>query len=259
MKKKTKRLLIFIVCVFIAIIIGVLIAKPKNSAYTNPENIPLRDGEFVKEYPDLEDEDNDGLLNGEEKKLKTSITKRDTDGDTISDYTEVKEQHTDPLKPDTDKDGISDGCELEFQLNPLESKTDGKTLDSKRNFNMEISTDICTLNIEGNANIADTYINILEYKNIAKVPGIIGETYEFHLKESSFQNASLIMSYKEEDLKASGCKEESLSIYQVLNDGSFCEIKSTLHKDSNTIVAEIKISGKYVLADKTVLNNEVIR
>ena len=58
------------------------------------------------------DKDNDGLTTTEETKLKTSDNKRDTDGDGVSDYEEVRFWFTDPKAVDTDGDSYGDGAEI---------------------------------------------------------------------------------------------------------------------------------------------------
>ena len=94
------------------------------------------------------DQDNDGLLNREEKELgtdpknpdtdgdglrdgeevhtfHTDAKLKDTDGDGLSDYDEVKKYHTDPNKRDTDGDSLSDGDEImTYKTNPLKADTD---------------------------------------------------------------------------------------------------------------------------------------
>lgn len=76
-----------------------------------------------------EDEDGDGLTNGEEETLGTDPLKADTDGDGLSDGDEVVKYHTDPLKTDTDGDGLSDGDEvLQYHTDPLKVDTDGDGL-----------------------------------------------------------------------------------------------------------------------------------
>lgn len=59
----------------------------------------------------LTDSDNDGVIDAVEELIGTDPTKTDTDGDGLSDYTEIYETLTDPLTPDTDENGTPDGDE----------------------------------------------------------------------------------------------------------------------------------------------------
>ncbi|MFC1640639.1 hypothetical protein ACFL2D_01170 [Patescibacteria group bacterium] len=66
------------------------------------------------------DSDNDRLTNMEEAEAGTDPKKADTDGDSLSDYEEIKQHKTNPLSQDTDGDGYSDGTEVRGGFNPLE-------------------------------------------------------------------------------------------------------------------------------------------
>jgi hypothetical protein len=70
------------------------------------------------EKPEINDQDQDGLSDEEEKALGTDPLKRDTDEDGLDDKDEPK-WGTDPLNPDTDGDGFLDGQEIKAGYNPL--------------------------------------------------------------------------------------------------------------------------------------------
>lgn len=59
------------------------------------------------------DTDKDGLTDIEEKQLGTNPQLYDTDGDTLSDYQEVKVLDTNPLNPNTDGDRYNDNLDSE--------------------------------------------------------------------------------------------------------------------------------------------------
>ncbi len=59
-----------------------------------------------------DDEDGDGLTNGEERDIGTDPNNPDTDGDGLDDGLEKKIIGTDPTEDDTDKDGVTDGIEV---------------------------------------------------------------------------------------------------------------------------------------------------
>jgi hypothetical protein len=71
-----------------------------------------------------QDDDRDGLTNGQELDLGTLSTNRDTDDDDLDDGDEL-ERNTNPLEPDTDGDGWKDGYEITQGTNPLKKDTDG--------------------------------------------------------------------------------------------------------------------------------------
>ena len=72
-----------------------------------------------------DDLDDDGLTNDEEETLGTDPLNPDTDGDGLTDGTEVNgENATDPLDSDSDDDGLSDG---EEDKNASGSVNDGET------------------------------------------------------------------------------------------------------------------------------------
>jgi outer membrane protein assembly factor BamB len=76
------------------------------------------------------DLDSDGLTNLEEHVNRTSPTHTDTDGDSITDFQEVRTYNTNPLKKDSDKDGLADNVEIQqHATNPLISDSDGDGLD----------------------------------------------------------------------------------------------------------------------------------
>lgn len=76
----------------------------------------------------VQDDDRDGLTNGEELALHTLPNNPDTDGDGINDGDETNLYRTNPLVKDTDGDGIPDGVEIQRGLNPLKADTDGDGL-----------------------------------------------------------------------------------------------------------------------------------
>jgi len=80
--------------------------------------------------PNNPDTDNDGLSDGDEiRKYKTNPLRADTDGDGLTDGDEVNKYHTDSNRYDTDGDGLSDGDEvLKYHTDPLKPDTDGDGL-----------------------------------------------------------------------------------------------------------------------------------
>ncbi len=78
---------------------------------------------------DSDDDDNDGLTNGQERRIGTNPNNPDTDGDGLTDGDEVRKYHTNPLRSDTDGDGLSDGDEvMKYHTDPTKYDTDGDGL-----------------------------------------------------------------------------------------------------------------------------------
>lgn len=76
---------------------------------------------YVDPFPN--DRDRDGLTDDEEEELGTSDVQYDTDGDGLSDVSEINRWNTDPLKRDTDGDGFADGWEVIKGYNPAGAGT----------------------------------------------------------------------------------------------------------------------------------------
>ncbi len=88
-----------------------------------------------------DDPDEDNLTNKEEINYGTNPQLADSDLDGINDYDELKIYNTNPNDDDSDDDYISDGDEIKLGLEPVNDKSDGKTLDSERTFEQTISSD----------------------------------------------------------------------------------------------------------------------
>jgi len=67
----------------------------------------------------IQDSDNDGLSDEEEKELGTNPQSYDSDGDGLIDRVEVKIYKSDPLNKDTDGDGYNDGDEVINGFDPV--------------------------------------------------------------------------------------------------------------------------------------------
>ncbi|MCW1892126.1 MAG: thrombospondin type 3 repeat-containing protein [Candidatus Uhrbacteria bacterium] len=72
------------------------------------------------------DADGDGLTNDQELQAGTDVKNPDTDGDGLSDFSELKQHRTDPKRFDTDGDGLTDGEEVsKYRTDALRKDTDG--------------------------------------------------------------------------------------------------------------------------------------
>ncbi|MCZ6775014.1 MAG: OmpA family protein [Ignavibacteria bacterium] len=97
---------------------------------------------------DADDDDNDGLTNGEERRLGTNPELADTEGDGLKDGEEIKRYKTNPLSIDTDGDGLADGDEVfKYKTDPARTDTDedglgdGEELQKYRTDPLKLDTD----------------------------------------------------------------------------------------------------------------------
>jgi hypothetical protein len=110
---------------------------------TDSDNIPdtweLEHGmNFTNSSDSEEDFDNDGLSNLEEFQNNTDIYDHDSDGDGLTDITELRVYHTDPMNKDTDSDGYNDGDEVEKGTNPIDKDNYPGNKKNKTNFSILI-------------------------------------------------------------------------------------------------------------------------
>jgi hypothetical protein len=84
---------------------------------TGTEEIEIPVIEEIDLFPN--DKDRDGIEDAEEAVLGTSDFDFDTDGDGLSDKSEIDTWKTDPVNPDTDGDGYNDGFEVLSGYNPV--------------------------------------------------------------------------------------------------------------------------------------------
>ena len=252
MKRKSKYIGIVILIAALIAVIGYgiwYITVPTS----DPEIIP----KVEINYPDEEDEDGDGLKNQEEQKLGTNLVYQDTDEDGLGDYEEVHVHKTDPCKADTDKDGLADGVEVATELNPLKKKTDGKTIDADRIFDIAFEVEDCKLEVSGDANISNIYVGTSDYCNISNLPGTVSDLYEFYMEDMNFNKATVTFSYDDKKLANKKEDEKNLAIYQLLNNGTYKEVGGKVDVEKNTISVELKHFSKYFVADKTILNHDI--
>ncbi|BDX08280.1 leucine-rich repeat domain-containing protein [Planctobacterium marinum] len=87
----------------------------------NEHDIPLAQSPGVLWFN--ADLDRDGLSNFEEYRLGTDFTALDTDGDGLSDGTEVNVYQTNPTEIDSDGDGVDDPLEIEGGSDPNDNSS----------------------------------------------------------------------------------------------------------------------------------------
>ncbi|MHC4714958.1 MAG: hypothetical protein ACYTAN_17080, partial [Planctomycetota bacterium] len=94
--------------------------------------------ELLGTNPDSNDEDGDGIVDGNEFNLhRTNPFSTDTDGDGLSDSEEINTYLTSPILADTDKDGMDDGWEVTWDFDPLDGSDAGKDWDGDGKTNLQ--------------------------------------------------------------------------------------------------------------------------
>lgn len=255
-RKSVKVMIIAASIILMAAIAAVIIIKPwhkeEKVMYMDPQLMGLSGyNEYI--YDVDNDEDSDGLPNGEENRIGTDVNNADTDEDGLTDYDEVNTYNTDPLEADTDGDGLEDGYEVAAGLNPLEKRSDGKTDDKKVKFERELSDDTCTLTVAGNALIYGVAVEKANVIGLNQTPGVISEVYEFY-SEDKFENSSVTFSYDANELEEQGINVRRLSICQFTDNGEFERVASEIDEENCTVTATLLHYSKYALCNMDYIN-----
>jgi hypothetical protein len=107
--------------------------KDNEEQYGWTVRIQLANGDFISKTVtsdiNLEDTDDDGLTDLEEKGIGSDPRSQDTDGDDIVDAEEWNEWYSDPTDQDSDEDGLADSLDLYFQTSPILADSDGDQMD----------------------------------------------------------------------------------------------------------------------------------
>lgn len=221
------------------------------------EENKVLNGVYVEEVDDkITDNDSDGLTNFEEKELKTNMNSADTDGDGITDYSEINKTKTDPLKKDTDSDGINDGDELDLGLDPLkkDSKNDGIN-DGERNLEYTVKNEKTGVSIElsGKGNIASTTIDIIENSTFDSMSGVLSNIYNFY-SNGTIKTAKVTIKYDVNEIARKGLKEDNLTLYYFDEETKeLTPVPTTVDKENKTITVTLEHFSKYVIGDKDII------
>lgn len=199
------------------------------------------------------DEDGDGVLNAQEQRAKTNPRSADTDEDGLSDGDEAA-LGTDPNNPDTDGDSLLDGYELLCGLDPTKTSTDGSTADSSVVTDYSKQCGELTLDVSGNANIADVSICEMDIFNISSNSGIVGCAYDI-AGDHEFSSAAVTFKPDKSELEN---KKADLSKLTVLRfdsaKKSYQKIDSTVDTAAGTVSAQINVYGTYALGRETTVS-----
>lgn len=203
------------------------------------------------------DEDGDGMLNEAETRAKTNPQDVDSDNDGISDGDEVA-LGTDPLNPDTDGDGLLDGFELMAGLDPKKTSTDDKTPDKDVVVDIKREFGEITLNVTGDANIADTSISELNLFGISSNTGIVSTAYDL-VSDHKFQTAKITFKLDSKKVTQKGARFSDLSVLKFdASTQSYEKIKSRADSSAGTISADINTYGTYVVGTEKKANSPAV-
>ena len=193
-----------------------------------------------------EDIDEDGLTNLEEVTYGTDNCTVDTDGDSLTDYEEIKEYKTNPLSRDTDGDGADDNDEINNGTDPNSANASISEYDYLEND--EINVEVV---YEAQGKYIDTfYIDINKEYDFFYDDGYMGPAFEMGI-DGGFVKAELTIQFN--DLFIEWYENIKPTLYKVEN-GKLTEIKTTWDGTSDYVTATISEVGIYVLMDKTSCN-----
>lgn len=198
-----------------------------------------------------DDADNDGLTNAEECNIGTNPAYYDTDHDGLSDYDEVKKYKTDPLHEDTDGDKVSDGTEVLIGTDPLVAE---KTFSTEANTGEvnESNPVVASATVITGSNGAGTLeINEVTHSDdllvSTSIPGYLGSAYDFSI-DGEFVSANLTFKY-DEALGTIGDDFQPRIYYINQETGEFEELPNQKIENGKVTVA-VEHFSTYILLNK---------
>jgi uncharacterized protein (TIGR03034 family) len=208
-----------------------------------------------------EDSDGDGLKNKDEQVYQTSLIKKDSDQDSLTDGFEVQQFDSLPNKDDTDSDGLSDGDEFALKTKPNVADSDNDEItDSQelheqsisKSFNQPDKSEITSVEVSFSAtdNINKTTRITTNKGNIktANLYGLIGSPVRINT-QSEFDKASIKFTYDEAQL--GDTSENDLGIIWYNEDEEMFEsLNAVLDTGKNTISVETTQLSEYMIVDK---------
>ncbi|TDL60837.1 DUF3289 family protein [Rhodococcus qingshengii] len=208
-----------------------------------------------------EDSDGDGLNNKDEQVYQTTLIKKDSDQDSLTDGFEVQQFDSLPNKDDTDSDGLSDGDEFALKTNPNVADSDNdETPDSqelhkqsiRKSFNQPDKSEITSVEVNFSAtdNINKTTRITINKGNIktANLYGLIGSPVRINTK-SEFDKASIRFTYDEAQLGDTSENDLGIIWYNE-EEEMFESLNTVLDTSQNTISLETTQLSEYMIVDK---------
>jgi hypothetical protein len=152
-----------------------------------------------------QDDDGDSLLNFEELESGTLTNAKDTDGDGLTDFVEMKINGTNPLNNDTDGDGIFDGEEVRHAcLSPItpDSDLDGIRDDIDPNSCAEVTptptfSPVPDFALGGQVDNTDEHLETLEEARMSWVKLQL----RYSLGDDALSTVQEVAKYKEQGFK----------------------------------------------------------
>ena len=207
------------------------------------------------DFPDDGDWDGDGVNNKTEASQKTNIQSEDTDGDGIKDGDELT-LGTDPLNKDTDNDSLLDGYEIMAGLNPRNSSTESGTNDKDREVTVTRQVGQVTLEVTGNANVANTTVDELDIFGIAVNGSIVSKPYDVY-SEYSFKGAKITFALDTDKIETMGYEYDDLTVLSFDNNTlTYSKVPSVVDKENKTISADITSFTTYVVGVEKTANQQ---
>lgn len=217
-----------------------------------------------------EDFDQDGLTNGEERKLQTNPHSADTDLDELTDWDERFLYKTDPLKEDTDGDGIHDGDEVALGLDPLSLNTHGVP-DKEYTFEQTVSGDVLEEINEDNpyelkidvkaAGVADHVLTVEESgytQLLSDNTAIFGKVVDLDYGDLMVEEASLKFRIDDNQVTSTASNYtdpglDGIKRFQVFrydeSKAALCPVETTFDEKSQICQAQTEELGTYCLID----------
>lgn len=222
---------------------------------TDAENFKVQNGTIYRinsfiDYDLNEDEDGDGLTNREENRLGLDPMMIDGDNDGLFDNEEL-EHGTNPFNDDTDDDGLLDYSEIALELDPLKSSSENDgILDGERETTYTYDDEYSGIKVEitgtGNTPIftADAFDDAEEAEEESS-PNLLSTMLNFYT-EGEVREATIELSYTDEQLADTGLSEENMAIYYYDEDNEKAErIDTTVDPENKTLTATVDHFSKY--------------
>lgn len=252
-----------LIAIFVVMLIGLYVAAfiyAKNinedffeslSSRLSNQNKLVSDSSIPYEIP----EDLTSLTFTEKKNRALSVGLADSDKDGLTDEYEINVSGTGPGVPDSDGDTVLDGAEVRAGLDPLNSKTDGKTHDSEVLRDNVLTEGKVTANITNIPKTAFVTLTKVANNSIQGTPGLVGYACELY-SDRHFEDCEIVFSFEEEDLIKGGRRlnESALSVFR-FNDEEllFEKVQSSYNARHSTVSAHVTENGIYALCSNEML------